>query len=325
MALEWNLMGEIDISSAPYNSDGPDYQSPAGVWSLITETTKAWWSYDGFETLVEGVWPRVTYNAGDVNGPSEVFTTSMSVREFVYVNSGDDYVLAGTGPASEDVRTAIYVEGMGHFRGVLDTGVGYIRTGLGGSTAVWSSGVLQPERLKYNGHTLAAFCWGSTTYLTTTDGVSWTSRTLPISPGSSSPRIWVIGSAFIYQRHATSASIYVSLDNGVSWLTRTLPSSLSNGTQLSGVAGDGTGKLLVVGASSPEGLEQYFYSEDWGATWSALDDPYPGVTADRVFPIWYAGSFRVMVTRTTGNTRVFNLTEPQPETVWSNVVGCNVS
>jgi hypothetical protein len=35
MALEWNLMREIDPLSAPYGYGGPDYQSPAGVWSNV--------------------------------------------------------------------------------------------------------------------------------------------------------------------------------------------------------------------------------------------------------------------------------------------------
>lgn len=119
----------------------------------------------------------------------------------------------------------------------------------------------------------------STTYFSSTDGVTWTSRTFVANFASG----WTITSAnnvFIaIQAAAASATIYTSTD-GVAWTSRTLPSTLIHGA----VAYINGYYILFTSNNSANAIYTVYRSTDL-ATWTVVTIPTytPGGSEGHVF------------------------------------------
>jgi hypothetical protein len=236
-----------------------------------------------------------------------------------------------TGPAADDY------EGMfGGYDGTITRwGVEYLRLISGwtssGSVAgitrvvadtptlVKDTGGSVVRRIRDNGSILVALKDG-TTYYTSTNSTTWTDRTLPASVDASGDFFDVLeGGMFCWHRYGT-VNFYTSTD-GINWTARTLPLALNRAT----FAHDGAGGLVAMGLSSGPTTQRTYRSSDTGGSWTEVTSPALGYSS--VFPVFFDGAdFKCLHGSTSTNVQIYKLIDATPpETVWSNVIGCQIS
>lgn len=188
---------------------------------------------------------------------------------------------------------------------------------------VLNLGSTVPLALKGTDAVVAVFT-NTNAYRTTTNGSSWTSRTLPVALDNTRPFVEVVdGDKFVVLREGDT-TLYVSTD-AVTWSTKTLPIAAGSWPL---VAHDGSMKWLITFKNwSPfTSPTPYLYSEDDGATWEQVTPPSTLGSNGQAFPFYTGSAFKIVSgAAASPKYRVFQLANATPpETVWSNVIGCNV-
>lgn len=175
-----------------------------------------------------------------------------------------------------------------------------IRNGNGGDTTAyysadsgqtWSASRTLPLNsanggLYYRGSTLVVTNASNATSVSTDDGATWTSSTFPIGVLSTNTKVFADANRW-YLGIDGNAQLLTSTD-GVSWVIRTLPEVFS----LASVATDGnmgivpfdSNIVVLTGYSNVSGLNQTFFTQDGGATWTGCRLSTNNISG------WFAGN-----------------------------------
>lgn len=131
------------------------------------------------------------------------------------------------------------------------------------SAAAWSTITLPTEDVTWSSVNHNGFIWiaagtGSNLYATSTNGTTWTQRTLPAAMSGSGtgvrPKMAVLDGKFYYvARSGTTALIYSSSD-GINW---TLEESIANGLEAAQGWAIGPNSLVAVGVAGTNASNLY--------------------------------------------------------------------
>jgi hypothetical protein len=324
--LEWVHISTMPESFLAFSTD-PFIREPVTGEFVVTPNNGdggTFRSSDGLVTWRTGTRPGSNTDGYDLNayhdGSNGHFVTSDYSDNKVYtsLHSANNFSLAFTGTTGDDYYTTANTSIGNYVAGRLATPAAYgvKNRASGGGTVVLNTGSVLPLRLRFNGTTLALFCRNTSTYYTTTDGTAWTTRTFPATvPNEIALNHFIIAGTKFVAVLRDSTSLFISSD-GVSWTTKTLPAS----DYQPRVASDGANKYLVCRTGTT-----WYYSEDGGDTWTTLTAPAGANAFTTHMPVWDGTAFKVVTFMDASADRVYQLVDATPpETVWSNVAGCNV-
>ncbi|WP_394780591.1 hypothetical protein [Undibacterium sp.] len=127
----------------------------------------------------------------------------------------------------------------------------------------------------------------SQAYSTSTDGVNWTSRVLPVVT-TSSPKIWFVNGLFLWPPSFRSTVIYSSPD-GVSWTPRVVTA----GNSTYGCIGYANGLYFMMS-------EGYYYTSPDLAIWTSRTPPFSFYQGSVLAQSWAYGNGIIVVFDTGG-------------------------
>ena len=154
----------------------------------------------------------------------------------------------------------------------------------------------------WNSSVFGVYSLGGTSYYTSTDGTTWTARTLPSGPRSEV----VADSSGLVGYFGASGVFYTSTDGTAFSVAGTAPASLGGGgfNEVVRLAYGG-GAWLV--ADNIGGTVQTYYSQNNGASWATATFATAETAADGSFNLAYDSSTFYLVADAGSTTRVHTL------------------
>jgi hypothetical protein len=342
---EWELVG-----AAP--TDGSDQFTGGGGWycpfaynpttkafrAMLDGNTEVYVSDDGLDSstvfATAGAMGKVYRDMSTTYDGTDTWFFAVASDQYIYYmkEGTNSLILDYTGAASDDFYGALLAYdasttrwGASHLR--LAAGwisgsatFGIIKIIAGVQTLVRNTGAIRIGRIRDNGSIFVAMPSGTetATYYTSVDGTTWTERTLPATARDNRNFFDVFNGVFYYISGRTGSSMnFHTSSDGINWVTKALPVS---GYAMQ-IAVDGAGKIVL---TTYQNL--FYISEDSGTSWTQV---LRGATvnADVVPILWDGAYFKIIAQEGGTATRnVYRLVDATPpETIWANVVGCQIS
>lgn len=170
------------------------------------------WAYNGafkFKDRIHTYCERYVISV-DANTPLSSQTTSNVYIGTTYANAlnvgaaCDNFAVVTNNTGSTNISNA------------------YSTDGINWNTYNWPSTC---SAMKGGGNTIIAYNYGSTTYYTTTNGYTWTTRTFPFTPYSVA---YNPVTATWYATQNASTTMWKSVDNGINWTSFTIASGINS-------------------------------------------------------------------------------------------------